>query len=104
MTNQNYMKNDENINVGVTEVPLFGTMIYAETTVKEIEAVQASHDVVVKALIKKRLADKLIEHMFENEMIEYSIQDNLLDNTKTVRARVCVTPNEQIKLLRIHVK
>lgn len=95
---------DRNINVGVTEVPLFGTMIYAEITVRELEAVQASQDVVAKALIKKRLADKLIEHMFENEMIEYSIQDNPLDNTKTVRARVCVTPNEQTKLLRIHLK
>lgn len=104
MNNLIYMMKQQNIEVDARLIPIFGTMVYAEVVVDHREAVQASSDVVAKAYIKKLLADKLIEHLFDNEMIEYSIQDNISDSTKTVRARVCVTPNEQTKWLKIYAK
>jgi hypothetical protein len=55
-------------------------------------------------MMKERLAEKLAKYMFDNNLIEYSIQDNHGGNTKTVRARVCITPDEQTRLLRIHAK
>jgi hypothetical protein len=92
------------VEMGVREIPIFGKMVYAQLELNQIDFVQAANDDDARQMMKERLAEKLAQYMFDNNLVEYSVQDNHSSTTKTVRARVCITPDEQTRLLRIHVK
>ena len=93
------------IDVNVQSLAVQGKMICAQIEVDNSELVVAAvSDYEAKRLIKMLLAEKIAECMFDNEMIEYSIQDNLTHCTKTVRARAFVTPDNQVRLLKVHAK
>ena len=94
------------IDVNVQSLAVQGKMICAQLEVDDSELVVAAvSDYEAKRLIKKLLAEKIAQCMFDNEMIEYSIQDNgPAYCTKTVRARAFVTPDNQVRLLKIHSK
>ena len=92
------------VDMGVREIPIFGKIVYAQLELNQIDFVQAASDDDARLMMKELLAEKLAQYMFDNDLIEYSIQDNHGGNTKTVRARVFITPNDQTRLLRIHAK
>ena len=94
------------IDVGVHEVPIQGQLICAQIEVDDSDLMVASKsDDEAKHLIKMQLAQKIAEYMFDKGMVEYSIQDNgPAYCTKTVRARAFVTPDNQVRLLKIHAK
>ena len=94
------------IDVNVQSLAVQGKMICAQLDFDDSELVVAAvSDFEAKRLIKMALAEKIAQCMFDNELIEYSIQDNgPAYCTKTVRARAFVTPDNQVRLLKIHSK
>jgi hypothetical protein len=94
------------IDVNVQSLAVQGKMICAQLDVDDSELVVAAvSDYEAKRLIKMLLAEKIAQCMFDNELIEYSIQDNgPAYCTKTVRARAFVTPNDQVRILKAHSK
>jgi hypothetical protein len=50
--------------------------------------------------IKKELIEKLIEEVRRSGCVEFTKQHDSDSNAVTYRARICVVPDEQIKLLR----
>jgi hypothetical protein len=94
------------IDINVQSLAVQGKMICAQIDVDNSGLISAAvSDDESKRLIKKALAEKIAECMFNEEMIEYSIQDNgPAYGTKTVRARAFVTPDNQVRLLKIHAK
>ena len=102
MIRPNHSIND--VEMGVRDIPIFGKMVYAQLELNQIDFVQAANDDDARDYMKQQLAEKLAQYMFDNNLIEYAVQDNYADNTKTVRARVCITPDEQTRLLRIYAK
>ena len=102
MVQPNHNFND--VEMGVRDIPIFGKMVYAQLELNQMDFVQATNDDDARQMMKERLAEKLAHYMFDNNLVEYVVQDNHSGNTKTVRARVCITPDEQTRLLRIYAK
>ena len=102
MIQPNHNFND--VEMGVRDIPIFGKMVYAQIALNTREFMTVTADDDARDYMKHRLAEKLAQYMFDNNLIEYAVQDNHNGNTKTVRARVCITPDEQTRLLRIYAK
>ena len=54
----------------------------------------------VQDLMKKRLCEALLQEMVKSKTIEFTSQMHPVESTTTYRARVYVTPDTQVRLLR----
>lgn len=51
--------------------------------------------------LKYKLANEMATYMVENNLVEFTQQDNPYDQTKTVMVRAYLAPNDQVKILRL---
>lgn len=91
------------IQVGVRDMPIYGKMVSAQMKISAIQAVQSAY-YDNREFIKRELAQQLVKYLIENNMIEYTVQQYTTDDSKLVRARVFVTPDDQTRMLRIYAK
>ena len=54
----------------------------------------------VKYGIKKILIGKIAEKLFESSMIEFTQQEQVTENATMFRARIHVTPDTQVRIIR----
>lgn len=53
-----------------------------------------------KNVIRHKLASEIAQYMIDNKLIEFTQQRNSFDLGLTVRARVFVTPDDTVKIIR----
>ena len=80
-----------------------GSEIYVEQTVSWHEvfghiALNTSDDLRDK--IKENLMRQMVEHMFNNNYIEFTSQENTKSGEVTYRARAYLVPDDQVRILR----
>jgi hypothetical protein len=51
--------------------------------------------------LKYKLANEMATYMVENNLVEFTQQDNPYDQTKTIMARAYLAPDDQVKILRL---
>ena len=79
------------------EYHIQGQMITAQQVITEYEL---ANKMSFFSQIKSELAVLLAAEMLSKNMIEFTSQDNFQDGSKTVRARIFVTPGSQVQILR----
>ena len=77
-----------------------GKMVIANTTVSQEYMEVMRGDPHAKEAIKRKLAIELGSYMIENNLTEFTQQQDPINDTIKIACRVFVTPDEQIRLLR----
>ena len=60
-----------------------------------------SGDAEAKRNIKKTLVIQMAEFMLENNLVEFTQQDDPLTFRKAIMVRAYIAPNDQVKILRL---
>ena len=50
--------------------------------------------------VKRELTYKLAEELLKKDMIEFTSQEDMYDGSRTIRARIFVTPKDYVQILR----
>ena len=58
-------------------------------------------DTDAKKHIKEKLIYDMLTYMMENNLVEFTQQDDPMRMTKTVMVRAYLAPNDQVKILRL---
>ena len=58
-------------------------------------------DADAKKHIKEKLIHDMAEYMLENNLVEFTQQDDPMRMTKTIMVRAYLAPNDQVKILRL---
>lgn len=83
------------------EYPIGGKLVVGRAVMDESFAQLLSTDVDARMNIKKSLAIQMAEYMIENNLVEFTQQDDPLTMRKAVMVRAYLAPNDQIKILRV---
>jgi hypothetical protein len=79
-----------------------GKMITGTFTVTAEMMVQIRSDAEFAEYVKMQMANRLAEAMVDNKLLEFTMQEDYTHQQKHVRVRGFMTPNEQVKILRMH--
>ena len=79
-----------------------GKMITGTFTVTAEMMVQIKSDAEFAEYVKMQMANLLAKAMVENKLLEFTTQEDYIHQQKHVRVRGFMTPNEQVKILRVH--
>lgn len=78
-----------------SEVPIQGKMISAEMRLDVNEAIQMDD-----LELKNRLITKLVRELMNGRYIEFTKQQDVASMETIIRARIFVTPDDQIRVIR----
>ena len=78
-----------------SEVPIQGKMISAEMRLDANEAIQMDD-----LELKNRLITKLVRELMDGKYIEFTKQQDVANMETIVRARIFVTPDDQVRIVR----
>jgi hypothetical protein len=78
-----------------SEVPIQGKMIFAEMRLDANEAIQMDD-----LELKNRLITKLVRELMDGKCIEFTKQQDVVTMETIVRARIFVTPDDQVRVIR----
>jgi len=84
-----------NLSFNEAEITVGGKLVGADCTTSE-----NLNDLNVQKSIKTRLAGELAMFMVENNLIEFTQMHDPQSWTTRVRARVFLTPDDQIRIIR----
>lgn len=95
----------DDIEFNIKEYPIKGQMVIGQIVIKEIDLINIPHGVDIKEHIKENLLKRLVNHMLENKLAEFTVTDDpvnasKLNASKLYRVRCFVTPDEQVRLIR----
>ncbi len=51
--------------------------------------------------IKRELIMQMADYMLQNNLVEFTYQDNPMDMTRSIAVRAYLAPNDQVKILRL---
>jgi hypothetical protein len=77
-------------------------MITGTFTVSAETIMQIRSDSEFSQYLKMQMANCLAKAMIENNLLEFTTQEDHAHNQKHVRVRGFMTPNDQVKILRVH--
>jgi len=90
----------DDIEFNIKEYPIKGQMVIGQVILKEIDLVMIPLGVDIKTHIKENLLKRLVNHMLENKLAEFTVTDDPVNASKLYRVRCFVTPDEQVRLIR----
>ena len=98
------MKNNflEDFEFEFQDYAIGGKMITGTFTVTAEMMVQIRSDAEFSEYVKMQMANCLAKAMIENNLLEFTTQEDYAHNQKHVRVRGFMTPNDQVKILRVH--
>jgi hypothetical protein len=85
------------MNVGIETYAIGGKMITASMTIDHPSMIN-----VPEVVMKERLAVQLAHAMIENKLIEFTRQEDPQMLGTIIRARTFLTPDTQVRILRIN--
>jgi|694.fasta_scaffold24130_8 hypothetical protein len=90
----------EDIDFGVREYAIGGKMVEAAFTLSSFDTMVAN----IEDEIKDTLARNIAVFIIKNKLIEFTKTSNPTSYDITYRARCYLTPDEMVKILRVHAK
>lgn len=78
-----------------------GKLVVGRAVMEESFATLANTDHEARMHIKKKLVMDMAEYMLENNLVEFTQQDDPMTLRKTVYVRAYIAPNDQVKILRL---
>ena len=79
-----------------------GKMITGTFTVTAEMMVQIRSDAEFSEYVKMQMANRLAKAMIENNLLEFTTQEDYTHQQKHVRVRGFMTPDDQVRILRVH--
>jgi len=80
------------------EIPFNGKFGTIEKTISLVSIESAKPE--FENYIKNELAKDIANYMIKNQLISFTKQENIVENTVTYRARFCLMPTDQVQILR----
>jgi transposase-like protein len=78
-----------------TDIAIGGKLVNVNIKLSNFDTINLTSD-----NIKWRIADHLVKYMIENKLIEFTKQDNPIDNSTTINARCYLAPDREVRILR----
>ena len=90
----------DDIEFNIKQYAIQGKMVIGQVILKEIDLINIPLGVDIKTHIKENLLKRLVNHMLENKLAEFTVTDDPVGASKLYRVRCFVTPDEQVRLIR----
>jgi hypothetical protein len=78
-----------------TDIAIGGKLVNVNIKLSQFDTINLTPD-----NIKWRIADHLVKYMIENKLIEFTKQDNPIENSTTINARCYLAPDSEVRILR----
>ena len=91
----NFITNNTTINPNIIDKPISGKMLVATLRLSAYEAMQMDD-----LEMKNRLITMMVREIMDHNCIEFTKQKDVASNEMIIRARIFVTPNGDVQLLR----
>ena len=79
---------------------LQGQMVSAQEIVSSNESMAFLDETTYIRSIKRKLIDKIAQHIYDNNLIEFTKAENIMNDKIHYNARIFVVPDSQVRLLR----
>ena len=86
---------DNNYAGKYTDIAIGGKLVTVNIKLSESVIINLNSD-----NIKWRIADHLVKYMIENKLIEFTKQEDPIDNSTTINARCYLAPDSEVRILR----
>lgn len=88
------------INITTEEYRILGKMVIGNLTVSAYDPLLLGNTIDIEDEIKNRLANNIAKYLVDNKLIEFTRSINLDNDTMKFKARIFVTPDDQVRILR----
>jgi hypothetical protein len=78
-----------------------GKLVVGRASMDETFAEILGKDIDAKKRLKEKLVHDLATYMLENQLVEFTQQDDPMTFSKTIMVRAYLAPNDQVKILRL---
>jgi len=78
-----------------------GKMVVGRVNMDQTFAEIVGKDIDAKKRLKEKLVHDLATYMLENNLVEFTQQDDPITFSKTIMVRAYLAPNDQVKILRL---
>lgn len=78
-----------------------GKMIVGRTILDESYSQLMNNDQEARDRVKSELIHQMAQYILENQLVEFTQQDDPLTFRKHIAVRAYLAPNEQVKILRL---
>jgi hypothetical protein len=78
-----------------------GKMVVGRVSIDETYAEILNTVIDAKQRLKEKLVHDLATYMLENQLVEFTQQDDPITFSKTIMVRAYLAPNDQVKILRL---
>ena len=78
-----------------------GKMVVGKATMDDSFATMLMSDKDARENLKKKLISDMAQYILENNLVEFTQQDDPLTMAKIVYVRAYLAPNDQVKVLRL---
>lgn len=78
-----------------------GKLVVGRTTLDESYSQLMNTDYEARMAVKKELVQQMAAYMLENNLVEFTQQDDPLTFRKQIAVRAYIAPNDQVKILRL---
>lgn len=90
----------DDISFGVKEYAIGGKMVSATYAASYLDAMSWKTD--FEDHVKEQLAQQMVRYMLNNKLIEFTKSSSATSEAITYRARCYLTPDDNVKILRVH--
>jgi hypothetical protein len=78
-----------------------GKLVVGRVNMDQTFAEIVGKDIDAKQRLKEKLVHDMATYMLENNLVEFTQQDDPITFTKTIAVRAYLAPNDQVKILRL---
>lgn len=86
--------------IKTVDVPIGGKLVVYREQISSHEIARADSDSDLKRVIRRNIANQIALYMLDNNLIEINLRDDLNTFTKEIVARVCIVPDDKIRIVR----
>ena len=84
------------------DYPIGGKMVVGRSILSpDFRAMIEDGDREAKHKLKKTMTEQLVDYILEQNLIEFTAQDNHMTGDRSIAVRVYLAPNDQIRILRV---
>ena len=88
------------MNIKTVDIPIGGKLVVYRESISQHTVAKADSDFSLKTAIKQNIANQIALYMLDNNLIEINLKDNPITLYTEIIARVCIMPDEQVRILR----
>ena len=83
------------------EFAIGGKLVTGSIIIKEYEY---RDPIAVEKVIKEKLLERLVDHILENKLAEFTMVRHPIEDSRIYRVRCYLAPDATVKILRVHIQ